>query len=257
MMMEGLRLRVSDRWVTGSRLLALALVFVLVGCTATPVAEEAPAEPAEVEVAQSADSVASGLPQLNGTATVELTVNGGTITIAVDGDNAPVTSGNFVDLVQQGFYDGTTFHRVVRDPEPFVVQGGDPQSKDPNFPPQRLGTGGYVDPETGEERYIPLEIRPEGADAPVYSRPFSIAGITEPPALPHTRGAVAMARSQFPDSASSQFYITLEDKAFLNGEYAVFGYVTDGMDVVDGIQQGDAITAATITAGEDNLTQSE
>ena len=74
----------------------------------------------------------------------------------------PLTSGNFIDLVEQGVYDGTAFHRVVRSPSPFVVQGGDPQSKDPNFPVQRLGTGNFVDPKTKQPRYIPLEILPEG-----------------------------------------------------------------------------------------------
>ena len=164
-------------WLTGSRALVLALALVLVGCAgAPPLAEEAPpADVAEVEPAAPVTSdAAAGLARLNGPATVELTVNGGTITIELDGENAPVTAGNFVDLVQRGFYDGTVFHRVVREPEPFVAQGGDPQSKDPNFPPQRLGTGGFTDPDTQQERYIPLEIRPEGADEPIYSRPFSI-----------------------------------------------------------------------------------
>jgi peptidyl-prolyl cis-trans isomerase B (cyclophilin B) len=73
------------------------------------------------------------------------------------------------------------------------------------------------------------------------------------PELEHTRGAVAMARSQFPDSASSQFYFTLADLSFLDGNYAVFGYVTSGMEVVDQIQQGDKIESAKVTAGLENL----
>ncbi|NET09473.1 MAG: peptidylprolyl isomerase [Merismopedia sp. SIO2A8] len=186
-------------------------------------------------------------------AIVELDVNGGKITIEIDGDEAPFTAGNFVELVNRGFYNRLVFHRVVRDPQPFVVQGGDPQSRDPGFPINALGTGGYIDPSTNQERTIPLEIRPGNADAPLYHQTFTQAGITSRPVLNHQRGAVAMARSQSPDSASSQFYIALGDLSFLDGNYAVFGYVTDGMDVVDGIRQGDRITSARVTDGIDHL----
>ncbi|WP_088894127.1 peptidylprolyl isomerase [Leptolyngbya ohadii] len=195
----------------------------------------------------------SKLPRLNGEATVEMVVKGSPITIRIDGANAPITAGNFVDLVNRQVYDGTAFHRVVREPQPFVVQGGDPQSKDPAFPVNRLGTGGYIDPATNQERAIPLEIKPAGADQPVYSKTFETAGITAKPALAHTRGAVAMARSALPDSASAQFYVALDDLTFLDGNYAVFGYVTSGMEVVDQIQQGDRITSAKVTAGLENL----
>jgi peptidyl-prolyl cis-trans isomerase B (cyclophilin B) len=193
------------------------------------------------------------LPVLEGKATVVMTVKGQPITIGIDGTDAPITAGNFVDLVQRGVYDGLVFHRVVRQPQPFVVQGGDPQSKNPNFPPQRLGTGGFTDPNTGIDRYIPLEIKPEGAQTPIYSRTLESAGVNVPPQLKHTRGAVAMARSQQPDSASSQFYFALADLAFLDGSYAVFGYVTNGMNVVDKIQQGDRIESAKVTQGLENL----
>ncbi len=185
-----------------------------------------------------------GLPVLQGEATVQMKVNGGTITLKIDGTKAPLTAGNFVDLVERGFYNGLKFHRVVREPEPFVVQGGDPLGN---------GTGGFVDPATGGERRIPLEITPAGESVPVYSQTFPMAGIKKLPALQHTRGAVAMARSQFPDSASSQFYFTLADLSFLDGNYAVFGYVTSGMDVVDRIEQGNTIESATVIAGLENL----
>lgn len=188
------------------------------------------------------------LPRLEGMATVVMTVNGSPITIEVDGTNAPITAGNFVDLVQKGVYDGLAFHRVVREPQPFVVQGGDPQSKDPQFPANRLGTGGYIDPATGNQRYVPLEIKPKGAAEPVYGKT-----INQPPQLQHKLGAVAMARSQMPDSASSQFYFTLADHAFLDGNYAVFGNVTNGFDVVNKIQQGDRIESAKVTKGAENL----
>ena len=193
------------------------------------------------------------LPRLNGTAMVEIKVNGKLITIEVDGEKAPITAGNFIELVNRGVYDGVAFHRVVRQPQPFVVQGGDPQSKNKKVPMAQLGTGGYVNPATGQERYIPLEIQPEGATEPVYSDTFDGKGIKAKPTLKHTRGAVAMARSRLPDSASSQFYFALSDLPFLDGNYAVFGYVTDGMDVVDQIQQGDRVESATVVEGLENL----
>ncbi|MEY3327498.1 MAG: peptidyl-prolyl cis-trans isomerase, partial [Cyanobacteriota bacterium] len=204
-------------------------------------------------ISQNPTQPMTNLPQLNGKATVVMTVNGSPITIEVDGTNAPVTAGNFVDLVNKGVYDGLAFHRVVREPDPFVVQGGDPQSKDPNFPSARLGTGGFIDPATSKERMIPLEIKPKGAEQPIYSKTLEIARITAAPVLSHRRGAVAMARSQFPDSASSQFYFSLAELPFLDGSYAVFGNVTDGMNVVDKIQQGDRIDSAKVTQGLENL----
>ncbi|MEO0867896.1 MAG: peptidylprolyl isomerase [Cyanobacteria bacterium J06642_11] len=207
-------------------------------------------EPAEVVVDTSAPE---GVTKLEGTATVELLVNGEPIVVELDGAQAPVTAGNFVDLVNRGVYDGTVFHRVVREPQPFVVQGGDPQSKDPSVPVQQLGTGGFVDPDTLQKRVIPLEITPAGSDQPIYSQTFDMAGEAGKPALQHTHGAVAMARSQFPDSASSQFYFALADLPFLDGSYAVFGYVTEGLDVVDAIQQGDVIESAVVLEGIDNL----
>ncbi|NJN29456.1 MAG: peptidylprolyl isomerase [Synechococcales cyanobacterium RM1_1_8] len=200
-------------------------------------------------MAQSEASEASR-PILNGKATVEMVVKGKTITVEIDGTQAPVTAGNFVDLVQRGVYNGTVFHRVVTQPQPFVAQGGDPQSKDPKVPTSRLGTGGFIDPVLGTERQIPLEITIKGQKETVYGKTLARG---QKPALGHKRGAIAMARSQSPNSASSQFYFALADLAFLDGNYAVFGYVTQGMDVVDGIRQGDRITSAKVSAGADNL----
>jgi cyclophilin family peptidyl-prolyl cis-trans isomerase len=119
---------------------------------------------------------------------------------------APITTKNFIDLAQKGFYNGLTFHRV----EPgFVIQGGDPRGD---------GTG-------GSGQMIPLEIAPS---------------------LSHKKGAVGMARSQDPNSASSQFYICLEDARFLDKNYAVFGQVVEGQEVVQKIRKGDKILKATI-----------
>ncbi|NET80112.1 peptidylprolyl isomerase [Okeania sp. SIO1F9] len=235
-------------------LLSLIIVVTLLvtGCTATSVPNTEVSTPSSQTTL---DAKYNSLPQLNGKATVVMTVNSSPITIEVDGINAPITAGNFIDLVQKGVYDGLVFHRVVRKPQPFVVQGGDPQSKDLNIPLNNLGTGGFIDPTTSRERYIPLEIKPQDASEPVYSNTLEEVGVAESPVLPHTRGAVAMARSQFPDSASSQFYFTLTDLPFLNGSYAVFGYVTQGMkEVVDNIEAGDRIESAKVVEGLENLT---
>ena len=124
----------------------------------------------------------------------------GTITLALDGQAAPETVANFVSLAEEGFYDGLTFHRII---EGFVIQGGDPNGD---------GTG-------GSDTEIKGEFRDNKFDNP----------------LSHVRGAVSMARSQKYNSASSQFFIVHQDSTDLDGAYAVFGYVTEGMEVVDTI----------------------
>lgn len=202
---------------------------------------------------KSSDPLMKNLPRLEGKATVIMTVKGSPITIELDGINAPITSGNFVDLVQKGVFDGLAFHRVIgptTNQDPFVVQGGDPQSKDPKFPINRLGTGNYIEPKTGQVRYIPLEIKAKEYGKATYGKTISKA-----PELPHTLGAIAMARSQMPNSASSQFYFALADLGFLDGNYAVFGYVTDGMTTVNKIEQGDRIESARVIKGAENLKQ--
>lgn len=246
---------------TLQRLFAILLVtgaLVIGGCLPQQASQSSSASPSPAQTISPSPTTANTpqavkLPRLDGQATVEMKVKGGTVTIAVDGTNAPITAGNFIDLVQKEVYNGLVFHRVVREPEPFVVQGGDPQGKNPNFPSEQLGTGSYIDPQTTQPRYIPLEIKPEGAANPIYSQTFSQARISARPQLKHTRGAVAMARSNAPDSASSQFYITLADVNFLDGSYAVFGYVTEGMDLVDKVQPGDRIESMKVTKGAENL----
>ncbi|MEG4284050.1 peptidylprolyl isomerase [Microcoleus sp. A006_D1] len=187
--------------------------------------------------------MSAALP-LTGKVTVVQVINGQPVTIEVDGTNAPITGGNFVDLVERGTYDGVMFHRVVRQPDPFVVQGGDPRSKDTSIPASQLGTGNFIDPDTNQARFIPLEIKPQGAAQPVYNQV-----VTQTPQLPHTRGAVAMARSTALNSASSQFYFTLDALPFLDGNYAVFGNVTQGFETVNAVQQGDRISSAKVVAG--------
>ena len=122
----------------------------------------------------------------------------GVITVKLDQDSAPITAENFVSLAEEGFYDGLTFHRIIAG---FMMQGGDPTG---------TGMGGSDETIVGE---------------------FSINGYSNP--LSHTRGAISMARSMDPDSASSQFFIVHEDSSFLDGQYAAFGYVTEGIEVVD------------------------
>ncbi len=126
----------------------------------------------------------------------------GTITAALDETVAPVSVKNFISLAKDGFYDGLTFHRII---EGFMIQGGDPLGN---------GMGGSEETIKGE---------------------FSENGVENP--ITHVRGAVSMARSQMPDSASSQFFIVQADSTFLDGQYAGFGYVTEGMEVVDKICQ--------------------
>lgn len=133
------------------------------------------------------------------TAVIEI-ADYGTITVDLDAAAAPGTVKNFVSLAQEGFYDGLTFHRIISG---FMMQGGDPNGD---------GTGGSGETITGE---------------------FAENGIENN--LSHTRGAISMARSNDYNSASSQFFIVHEDSTYLDGSYAVFGYVTDGMDVVDAI----------------------
>lgn len=240
----------------GLVIVALTITIFVGGCLQQTTPSSSAASPSPTEAASPspiASAVPANLPNLNGKATVEMVVKGETVTMEIDGTNAPVTAGNFVDLVQRGVYNGLVFHRVVREPQPFVVQGGDPQSKDTNFPAERLGTGSFIDPATSKPRYVPLEIKPQGADKPIYHQTFRVAGITTKPKLQHTRGAVAMARSSIPDSASSQFYVALTDLSFLDGDYAVFGYVTQGMETVDKIQQGDRIESMRVVKGADGL----
>jgi peptidyl-prolyl cis-trans isomerase B (cyclophilin B) len=245
----------SNVWLTKMFSLLLISSLVLGGCTtsATDLAQSPSSSDNlannQSQVANAENSnktMSNNLPQLEGMAKVELQVNGSPILIEINGTEAPTTAGNFVDLIDQGVYDGLVFHRVIPG---FVAQGGDPQGKDPKFSGQ-LGTGGFTDPATGMERRIPLEIKLDGDDKPTYSK-AKLPGSSV--VLKHDRGVIAMARSAMPDSASSQFYIALEDLPSLDGDYAVFGKVVTGMDVVDKIKQGDRISTAKVVEGLDNL----
>ena len=125
----------------------------------------------------------------------------GTISLELDGKTAPITVENFLNLAKSGFYDGLTFHRII---DGFMIQGGDPEG---------TGYGGSDETIKGE---------------------FSANGVEN--GISHVRGVISMARNgRDMDSASSQFFIVQSDSTFLDGQYAAFGYVTDGMEIVDAI----------------------
>ncbi len=192
-----------------------------------------------------------GLPQLHGRATVKLVTNKGPMLITVDGYNAPVTAGNFIDLVQRGFYDGLP---VVREEEFYVVQMGDPDGPD----------DGFVDPDTGEARTVPMEIAVKDGE-PVYGMTLEQAGLyLADPVLPFAAyGTLAMARPDSdPNGGSSQFFflrfeseLTPAGINLLDGRYAVFGYVTENSEVLDGLRVGDRIESITVVDGAENLLQ--
>lgn len=192
---------------------------------------------------------ASATPCLRDTAVVALNTSRGEVRLQLDGRNAPLTAGQFVDLVRRGVYNGTVFHRVVREPVPFVVQGGDPLSAKPGVPVSQYGSGSFIDPSSGEPRLIPLELKVRSESRPRYGEPLTSPLATRQLTLTHSRGAVAMARSEDPNSASAQFYIALEALPELDGRYAVFGRVIQGMDVVDRIEQGDRLLSARLVEG--------
>lgn len=126
--------------------------------------------------------------------------NYGTITLKLEGKKTPITVQNFVDLAKSGFYDGLTFHRIIKG---FMIQGGDPNGN---------GTG-------GSDKTIKGEFKDNGVKNNIK----------------HKRGVISMARSSDYDSASSQFFIMQEDNDSLDGQYAAFGHVTKGMKIVDKI----------------------
>lgn len=146
-------------------------------------------------------SATIGESQAKGTHHAEIDIKDyGVIKVELNGDVAPITVANFINLANSHFYDGLTFHRII---DGFMMQGGDPLGN---------GTGGSENTIKGE---------------------FSQNGVENN--LSHTRGAISMARSTDMDSASSQFFIVQSDSTYLDGQYARFGYVTDGMDIVDEI----------------------
>lgn len=187
-------------------LLAVLLVsVVLVGC-AGDAGQKASDDASDQQLSESTSEEANSEvdpdnPYATGVHHARIEVEGyGTIEVSLNANVAPITVSNFCHLVEEGFYDGLTFHRVVPG---FMIQGGDPEGN---------GTGGSGTDIKGE---------------------FSSNGVEN--SIPHVRGTISMARSSDPDSASSQFFIMQEDASYLDGEYAAFGSVTSGMEVVDAI----------------------
>jgi len=189
--------------------LVLTLGFALIGCgdspadtnqsgaageTEAPIAEAPQADVSDVEPA---DLWEGDMPK------VKIEIAGfGDVVVELNREAAPITVDNFLKLVNDGFYDGLGFHRIISG---FMIQGGDPQG---------TGMGGADEQIKGE---------------------FASNGVPNP--IRHERGVISMARSQAPDSASSQFFIVHQDAFFLDGEYAGFGRVVEGMDVVDRIAE--------------------
>ncbi len=194
-----------------SILLLTACVFSLTACGKNK-AETNPTAGEHTSTANKGTSIELPIPdeglltrensgQLSGKYNIEIEIEEyGTIALTLDADIAPVTVTNFIDLVQDGFYNGLTFHRII---DGFMIQGGDPDGN---------GYGGS-----------PRKIQGE----------FAQNGIENN--LKHTRGVISMARSGDPNSASSQFFIMHEDAPHLDGAYAAFGQVTSGIEVVDEI----------------------
>ena len=143
--------------------------------------------------------------------------NYGTIALELDADVAPITVENFANLVNEGFYNGLTFHRIISG---FMIQGGDPLGN---------GTGGSSKTIKGE---------------------FASNGVKN--SISHVRGTISMARSSMPNSASSQFFIVHQDSTFLDGKYAAFGTVTSGMEVVDKICADPAVEDDNGTVAKNN-----
>lgn len=189
-------------------ILCLALsAFALGGCgskEADNVAPEETSAPSDTETESSptaeTDS-ASESDLLSGLHHVEIEIaDYGTISLELDADTAPISVTNFINLAKDGFYDGLTFHRIIKD---FMIQGGDPLGN---------GTG-------GADNNIKGEFKSNGVENDIS----------------HVRGVISMARSMDADSASSQFFIVHQDSTYLDGEYAAFGKVTEGIEIVDQI----------------------
>jgi peptidylprolyl isomerase len=190
------------------------------------------------------------LPRLLGRATVKVSTSKGDLIAVIDGYNAPLTAGAFVDLVQRKFYDGLPFTRAE---DFYVLQTGDPEGE----------AAGYVDPQSGKERRVPLEIRIVGDAAPIYNETFEDVGrYKAEPVLPFaTYGTLGLAHSDEQlDDGSSQFFFFLYEAELtpaglnlVDGRNAAFGYVVEGMDVLHELGVDDRIDSVTVLEGAENL----
>lgn len=187
---------------------AIKKIFALLLCAAMVLSFSACGADSDTDGKSENNPSSGSLKTLTGKHHAEIKVKDmGTITLELDADTAPITVTNFLNLANEGFYDGLTFHRVISG---FMIQGGDPKGN---------GTGGSKNTIKGE---------------------FSQNGVENN--ISHLRGVISMARSSDPDSASSQFFIVHQDSTFLDGQYAAFGKVTDGMAIVDKIADETPVT---------------
>ena len=190
------------------------------------------------------------LPRLLGRATLTISTTKGDLTAVVDGYNAPLTAGAFVDLAQRKFYDDLPFTRAE---DFYVLQSGDPKGD----------AVGYVDPKTGRERHVPLEIRIVGDAQPLYNETFEDVGrYKAEPVLPFaTYGTLGWAHSDEQlDDGSSQFFFFLYEPELtpaglnlVDGRNAAFGYVVDGFDVLEELGVDDRIVSVRVIEGAENL----
>ena len=183
--------------LSGLFMLMMVLVLSMAGCGGSSSDEQPAEEPEQSEQTEQAEEPAA---EPIGIHHAEIVIKDfGTVKLELDGDTAPITVQNFMDLANAGFYDGLTFHRIM---DGFMIQGGDPNGN---------GTGGSDHNIKGE---------------------FAANGVNNP--ISHKKGVISMARApQDFDSASSQFFIVQADSEFLDGQYAAFGNVTEGMEFVD------------------------
>ena len=190
------------------------------------------------------------LPRLLGRANVSIKTTKGNMDAIIDGYNAPLTAGAFIDLALKGFYDGLPFSRAE---DFYVLQTGDPQGS----------SIGYIDPESKEERHVPLEIRIPGKEQTIYNQTFEELGLyTETPVLPFaTLGTLGWAHSnQALDDGSSQFFFFLYEaelnpagKNLIDGRNAAFGYVVDGAEILNELGVNDQIISIKVIDGEERL----
>ena len=198
-------------------LCGLLAVTMLAGCGNNTEADTT-AEEQVTEETEEASNSQENTENLTGKVNAEIDIKDyGVIKLELDADIAPITVTNFVNLAKSGFYDGLTFHRIISG---FMIQGGDPLGN---------GTGGSEETIKGE---------------------FSTNGVEN--SISHVRGTISMARSMENDSASSQFFIVHENSTFLDGQYAAFGTVTEGIEVVDAICEAVAVEDDNGTVAAEN-----
>jgi len=176
------------------------------------------------------------LPCLLSTEYVLLITNKGNIKLELYGESAPITVGNFIDHVEKGEYDKTIFNRVIRKPYPFLIRVGDSNLQE--------GENNSIEIKTDKIRYIPLEIKLKTNKFPIYGKEIDVLNQKNDIELKHKIGYLSMARSQKLNSASSQFYILLKSFPELDGRFAVFGKVINGMNILDLIRENDFIIEA-------------